>query len=95
MYPGTLRDYWVYVPAQYDQSKPACLMVFQMDGVMNAKGHSRVPTVFDNLIHQKAMPVTIGVFVIQDDSPARAGAKSRSNRSFEYDSRRSLRDVFG
>lgn len=23
MYPGTVRDYWVYVPAQYDPNKPA------------------------------------------------------------------------
>ena len=29
MYPGVERDYWVYVPAQYNASKPACLMVFQ------------------------------------------------------------------
>jgi hypothetical protein len=28
-YPGTERDYWVYVPKQYDTSKPAALMVFQ------------------------------------------------------------------
>ena len=30
IYPGTERDYWVYVPAQYDGSKPACLMVFSI-----------------------------------------------------------------
>lgn len=24
IFPGTVRDYWVYVPAQYDASKPAC-----------------------------------------------------------------------
>src|SRR5690606_29832549 len=29
LYPGTTRDYWVYVPAQYDDSQPACVMVFQ------------------------------------------------------------------
>src|SRR3954447_10354115 len=29
VYPGVERDYWVYVPAQYDATKPACLMVFQ------------------------------------------------------------------
>ena len=29
IFPGTTRDYWIYVPAQYDGSKPACLMVFQ------------------------------------------------------------------
>src|ERR1051326_7715222 len=29
IFPGTTRDYWVYVPAQYDGAKPACVMVFQ------------------------------------------------------------------
>ncbi len=87
-YPGTVRDYWIYVPAQYDASKPACLMVFQDGrGYVNEKGHSRVPTVFDNLIHKKEMPVTIGVFINPGTIPAvRPGGKSRSNRSFEYDS---------
>ena len=47
----------------------------------------RVPVVFDNLIHQQAMPVTIAVFVDPGTIPATAaGAKDRSNRSFEYDS---------
>ena len=26
VFPGTVRDYWVYVPAQYDGSRPAALM---------------------------------------------------------------------
>jgi hypothetical protein len=29
VYPGTVRDWWIYVPKQYDASSPACLMVFQ------------------------------------------------------------------
>ena len=32
IFPGTVRDYWVYVPAQYDARKPACVMVFQDGG---------------------------------------------------------------
>src|SRR5205809_5135524 len=57
IFPGTSRDYWVYVPAQYDPSVAACVYVNQ-DGIQwNA------PTVFDNLIYKKEMPVTIGVFV--------------------------------
>ena len=32
VFPGTVRDGGVYVPAQYDPSKPAALMVFQ-DGM--------------------------------------------------------------
>ena len=88
VFPGTKRDYSVYVPAQYSPEKPAALMVF-MDGGGYAKkdGAFRVPVVFDNLIHQKAMPVTVAVFVSPGTIPAtRPGAKDRSNRSFEYDS---------
>jgi enterochelin esterase-like enzyme/sugar lactone lactonase YvrE len=88
IYPGTRRDYSVYVPAQYSADKPASLMVF-MDGAGYAKvdGSFRVPVVFDNLIHQKAMPVTIAVFVNPGTVPAgKPGAKDRSNRSSEYDS---------
>ena len=60
IFPGTRRDYSVYVPAQYSADKPAALMVF-MDGsgYSKADGAFRVPVVFDNLIHQQAMPVTI------------------------------------
>ena len=28
IFPDTTREYWVYVPKQYDAAKPACLMVF-------------------------------------------------------------------
>ena len=42
IFPGTWREYWVYVPAQYKPEKPACVYVNQ-DGIQwNA------PTVFDN-----------------------------------------------
>jgi len=88
IYPGTRRDYSVYVPAQYTGNEPAALMVF-MDGANYAKpdGAFRVPIVLDNLIHQQAIPITIAVFVNPGTIPAtKPGAKDRSNRSFEYDS---------
>lgn len=88
LFPGTKRQYSVYVPAQYKPDQPANLMVF-MDGSGYARegGDFRVPIVFDNLIHQQAMPVTIAVFVNPGTVPAtKAGGKDRSNRSFEYDS---------
>ena len=88
IFPGTRRDYSVYVPAQYREDQPANLMVF-MDGAGYSKldGAFRVPIVFDNLIHQKAMPVTIAVFVNPGTIAAtKTGAADRSNRSFEYDS---------
>lgn len=64
VYPDTTRNYWVYVPAQYDAAKPACLMIFQ-DGhaFLGPKGDYRVPFVFDNLIYRREMPVTIAVFI--------------------------------
>src|SRR5258708_31135219 len=57
IFPGTTRDYWVYVPAQYQPDKPACVYV-QQDGIRFA-----APNVFDNLINRKEMPGTLAVFV--------------------------------
>jgi gluconolactonase len=80
IFPGTSRDYWIYIPAQYQPGQPACVYINQ-DGIQ-----WKAPTVFDNLIAKKEMPVTIGVFV----SPGRVTANNsnaldRFNRSFEYD----------
>ena len=88
VFPGTVRDYKVYVPAQYRPDEPAGLMVFQDGGgYENPKGAFRVPIVFDNLIHRGAMPVTVAVFVAPGRVPAaRKGAEPWNNRSFEYDS---------
>lgn len=92
IYPGTKRRYYVYVPAQYDGSKPAALMVFQ-DGhaYVSESGEYRAPVVFDNLIHRGELPVTIGVFVDPGHKkaslPAKPGWRPRpENRSVEYDS---------
>jgi enterochelin esterase family protein len=87
IFEGTERDWWVYVPAQYNPKEPACLMVFQ-DGwsYANPQGSYRAPIVLDNLIHKKELPVIIGVFVNPGNIPAtQQGGKARSNRSFEYD----------
>jgi gluconolactonase len=80
IFPGTSRDYWIYIPAQYRPGQPACVYINQ-DGIQ-----WKAPTVFDNLIFTKEMPVTIGVFV----SPGRVSANNTSaldrfNRSLEYD----------
>jgi enterochelin esterase family protein len=64
IYPGTTTEYSVYVPAQYKESEPACVMVFQDGaGYVDPKGVVRAPTVFDNLIHKGEIPVTIGIFI--------------------------------
>lgn len=87
IFPGTVRDYWVYVPKQYDPARPACLMVFQDGaGYVNPEGNWRVPIVFDNLIHKREMPITIGIFINPGVVPATSdNALGRFNRSFEYD----------
>ncbi|HKB04088.1 MAG TPA: alpha/beta hydrolase-fold protein [Gemmataceae bacterium] len=86
IFPGTERDYWVYVSAQYDGKTPACLMVFQDGGgFVSEKGGYRVPVVLDNLIHRKELPVMIGVFINPGDVPAAGQSGVRRNRSFEYD----------
>ncbi len=79
IYPGTVRTYWIYVPAGYSPDKPACLYV-NMDGIQ-----FNAPVVFDNLIASGEMPVTIGVFVgsgkvVNDDNKT-----LRYNRSNEFD----------
>ena len=88
VFPGTVRDYWVYVPAQYKPDTPAAVMVFQDGGgFVNDKGRFRVPIVFDNLIHAGDMPVTIAILINPGTLPALdSAAKPRDNRSYEYDS---------
>jgi len=91
VFPNTTRDYWVYLPAQYDASKPACLMVFQ-DGhaFVSLKGDYRIPWVFDNLIYRREMPVTIGVFINPGHTPQQKEASDKdwgdgtTNRRVEY-----------
>jgi Enterochelin esterase and related enzymes len=87
IYPGTTRDYWVYVPAQYKAEKPACLMIFQDGGgIVSDKGTWRAPVVFDNLIAKGQMPVTIGIFINPGILTALSpNQQDRFNRSFEYD----------
>lgn len=85
VFPGTKRNYFVYVPKQYDAQKPACLMVTQ-DGLGMAN-QWRLPIVMDNLIHSGEMPVTIGLFIEHGIVPApNDKAQPRFNRSYEYDS---------
>jgi enterochelin esterase family protein len=82
------REYYIYVPAQYDSTKAAALMVFQ-DGQAYVKedGDFKVPIVFDNLIDAKEIPVMIGVFINPGHSSKDLPANPfrSSNRSDEYD----------
>ena len=91
VYPGTTHTYWVYVPAQYDASTPASLMVFN-DGqaFKNEKGDVRAENVLDNLIFRREIPVMIAVFINPgrrpdqpEPSPKDWGDRS-TNRPTEY-----------
>jgi sugar lactone lactonase YvrE/enterochelin esterase-like enzyme len=80
VFPGTTREYWVYVPKQYDSRNTTPFMIFQ-DGLQY-----NAPVVFDNLIHHKEIPVMIGVFIMHGRVKApNTNALDRFNRSYEYD----------
>ncbi len=80
LFPGTEREVTLYFPAGLDKTKPSAFMVFQ-DGVIY-----QAPVALDNLIHQKAIPPLIGIFVKPGVVPATSEqALPRFNRSLEYD----------
>ena len=89
---GTVRRYWVWIPAQYTGEKPAGLLVFQ-DGQRAtnpaANASLRVPQVMENLIHKKEMPVMIGLFItpgnLSDRYPDNLALSNPNNRANEYD----------
>ncbi|HEX6985048.1 MAG TPA: esterase family protein, partial [Planctomycetaceae bacterium] len=91
VYPGTTRNYWVYIPQQYDGSEPACVMVFQ-DGewYQDKNGQCRAPIVFDNLIVRREIPVMLVVFINPGRTPGQPMATltewgdRTSNRPTEY-----------
>jgi enterochelin esterase-like enzyme len=70
---GYSFTYRTYKPKAYQAGKPAALMVFQ-DGT-NYTGNFKAPRVFDSLIAEGSVPVTISVYV----QPNQRGA--------EYDTR--------
>lgn len=90
IFSGTVRRYWVFVPAQYTPEKPASLLVFQ-DGqrATNPEGSTRIQQVMENLIAKGDMPVTVGVFVtpghLSETYPDNLGMSNPDNRRQEYD----------
>lgn len=90
IFTNTVRQYWIFVPAQYTPDQPANVLVFQ-DGqrATRTNGALRVPQVLENLIGKKQIPVTIGIFI----TPGHRGeiyeesrGNNPNNRSSEYDS---------
>jgi gluconolactonase len=81
VFPGTQREYQIYLPVGFDKTKPAAFMVFQDGVIYNA------PVVFDNLIAKKELPPLVGIFIKPGVVPAaNDNALPRFNRSYEYDS---------
>jgi enterochelin esterase family protein len=87
---GTVRQYWIWVPAQYNAKKPANVLVFQ-DGqrATNPEGSLRVPQAMENLVGKGQMPVTIGIFItpgnLSEAYPTDLGMKNPNHRKEEYD----------
>jgi enterochelin esterase-like enzyme/sugar lactone lactonase YvrE len=80
IFPGTTRGVTVFIPAQYDGAKPACVYV-KTDGY-----NPKEKTFLETMIATKEMPVTVGVFVRPGEVPApMKGTLGRRNRDFEYD----------
>lgn len=80
VFPGTYRDYSVYIPQQLNRDTPAPLMVLQDGG-----GYQAV-NVFNNLIAKKAIPPLVGIFIMHGRVKALStNALDRFNRSYEYD----------
>ena len=80
IFPGVTRRGAVFVPAQYDPAKPACVYVRQ-DGF----DAGEIP-LLESLIAAKEMPVTIGVYVGSGNLHApMADTAARRNRCLEYD----------
>jgi 3-keto-disaccharide hydrolase/Putative esterase len=87
---GTVRRYWIFVPAQYNAKQPANVLVFQ-DGqrATNPNGSLRLPTVMENLIGKGKMPVTIGIFItpgnLSETYPDNLAFSNPNHRKEEYD----------
>jgi enterochelin esterase family protein len=95
IFADTVRQYWLFVPAQYDGLTSASVFVFQ-DGqrATNPEGSTRVPQVMENLIARGDMPVTIGIFITpghltegknSEKYPDNLGMGNPNHRAQEYD----------
>jgi enterochelin esterase family protein len=89
---GTVRRYWIYVPADYDPTRPPNLLVWQ-DAQRALPSHLplRINVVLDNLIAKKEIAPTLAVFITPghrgtDAYPDNLGTGNPNNRAAEYDS---------
>jgi len=89
IYAGTSRDYWLYIPKQYQEDIPANLMIFQ-DGFyyLDENKPMQVPVVIDRLMAEGKIPATVCVFINPGvfEQPSKPEHHPDSQRSLEYDS---------
>jgi enterochelin esterase family protein len=93
-YAGTQHTYWVYVPAQYNPAVPASLMIFNDGQAFKnpVEGDLRAPTVLDNLIDRREIPVMLAVFINPGRTPEQPEPTPQewgdrtTNRPTEYNS---------
>ena len=78
VFPNTIRDWSIYVPAQYkaDRTRRANGVSGWRSEWGDVNGRWRIPTVFDNLIARGDMPPTIAVFI----NPGHDKSKPRRQR---------------
>src|SRR5665648_82795 len=82
IFPGTVREVTVYIPAQIGSTKSACVYV-QQDGFNPGQ---KLNEILDTLIANKEIPVTVGIFIRPGSLPsANSNTLQRPNRCFEYD----------
>jgi enterochelin esterase family protein len=85
IYPGVERAYVLYVPAQYDGSMDAGLVVFQ-DGARYLGPEANAARVLDSLVADGSLPPVIAVFVEPgEQGPGLPMYGGSGNRSVEYD----------
>jgi enterochelin esterase-like enzyme len=94
IYGGMKSEYWIYVPAQYDPSTPAALMVFQDgQGYTDREGKNPALNVIDNLIAEKKIPVMICVFISPGDIADAAGTPTYNFvKAYSEQWKRTLKD---
>lgn len=86
---GTVRRYWIYVPAGYNPKEPPNLLVFQ-DGQRAIASTLNIPVVLDNLIAKGDIPKTLGIFITPGNTgtehyPDNLGTGNPNHRAPEYD----------
>ena len=89
VFPGTVRDIRIYIPAGFDRATPARLIVFN-DGVfyLPRGGAVRAIQVLDSLHAAGEIEPTVAIFVDPGRPPGATlgDAEASAQRSIEYDS---------